>query len=700
MVVLVGRSGRRALLTMYSAASYGSGIEPPPDWPFRTWLALIHTGDNHGPPRPDEVREMLAHARKQLPDVRVRIGRLSDFADAIREEGRSIPVVRGDMPDTWIHGPMGDPAGARLARNARPAIDTAEQLACLLSCWGVDCPSRSAALHTAREQSLLYGEHTWGGALSWVTSYSQKTPFWYGNAWQAERDAGRFQRLEKSWAEHSAYIEQANELVQPVLQEQLETLARAVNVRGERVVVFNPLPWQRSGLVVVRGMMRDGSVAPADGGEVAAIWSDGDHSSFIAQDLPASGYRTYQFVDARSPVNELQIDRSMRRLQNRYFSVTLNPSQGAVQSIVDRRTGRELVDASAAHAFGRYLYQRFDADQVAAYVRDYVKIGADWALTELGKPDLPPATEIPYQAAFPKNCSLSFAESPGMVRGIMKSAPGGGLSHAVTTQLTLYADLPYVDLKVTVHDKAADPWPEAGWICLPFQLDTPEIRLGRLGGIVDPSQDLVPGTNRDLSAVQSGVAMLEDGGFGVAVCPLDSPLISLERPGCWRYSDDFVPREPTVFVHLFNNQWSTNFRLWNSGTWTSRVRIWADDPLDLDAGLVTPAFEARYPPVSASVTADPGILGVSRQGLQFSRKGVALVGFGPYANDSATLLRLWELAGTSGRVTITLPRGMNVTTVQPVDLRGRPTGQPVSMDGDAFTFDLRAFAPASFWLQE
>ena len=80
--------------------------------------------------------------------------------------------------------------------------------------------------------------------------------------------------------------------------------------------------------------------------------------------------------------------------------------------------------------------------------------------------------------------------------------------------------------------------------------------------------------------------------------------------------------------------------------------------------------------------------------------GVALVGFYRYANDKATLLRVWELAGTSGQVTMTLPRGMNVTTVQPVDLRGRPTGQPMSMDGDAFTFDLRAFAPASFRLQE
>ncbi|MCZ7635577.1 MAG: hypothetical protein M5U12_05705 [Verrucomicrobia bacterium] len=114
-----GPDGSR-LLTMYTAESYGTGLVPPSDWPHRSWLALIHTGDNHGPPTPDEVGKLLAEARSKLPGVRVRIGRLSDFADAILAERPSLSVVRGDMPDTWIHGPMSDPQGpASLARSAR-----------------------------------------------------------------------------------------------------------------------------------------------------------------------------------------------------------------------------------------------------------------------------------------------------------------------------------------------------------------------------------------------------------------------------------------------------------------------------------------------------------------------------------------------------------------------------------------------------
>lgn len=43
--------------------------------------------------------------------MKVRIGRLSDFSDALLAEHPTLPVIRGDMPDTWIHGPMSDPAG-------------------------------------------------------------------------------------------------------------------------------------------------------------------------------------------------------------------------------------------------------------------------------------------------------------------------------------------------------------------------------------------------------------------------------------------------------------------------------------------------------------------------------------------------------------------------------------------------------------
>ncbi|HWH70197.1 MAG TPA: hypothetical protein VNT26_12490, partial [Candidatus Sulfotelmatobacter sp.] len=92
-----GPDGSR-LLTMYTAEGYGTGLVPPPDWPWRTWLALIQTGDNHGPPQPEETQKLLAEARQKLPGATVRIGRMSDFADAVLAEQPRLPIIRADMP--------------------------------------------------------------------------------------------------------------------------------------------------------------------------------------------------------------------------------------------------------------------------------------------------------------------------------------------------------------------------------------------------------------------------------------------------------------------------------------------------------------------------------------------------------------------------------------------------------------------------
>ena len=73
--------------------------------------------------------------------------------------------------------------------------------------------------------------------------------------------------------------------------------------------------------------------------------------------------------------------------------------------------------------------------------------------------------------------------------------------------------------------------------------------------------------------------------------------------------------------------------------------------------------------------------------------------FGPNPDGGGTLLRLWELAGQSGSVTVKLPPGTKATTAQPTDLRGRPSGVAVPIQADAFDVPLKGFAPASFELQ-
>jgi alpha-mannosidase len=740
-----GPDGSR-LLTMYSAEDYGTGLVPPPDWPHRTWLALIHTGDNHGPPRPDEVRQVLEQARAKLPGVRVRIGRLSDFSDAILAETSEIPVVRGDMPDTWIHGPMSDPQGAALARRIRPRIAMVEALDTLLPLWGVEPPPVRDAIAKAYEQSLLYGEHTWGGAYWWIYGSYRAV---YGEAWRSERAAGRFDRIEASWAEHTAYIENAERLIDPLLERQLATLAQAVAEDRDRILLFNPLPWVRSpGVASARvtdtrfklEMGPGHGVTPArindlGGARSLGIFENldfgpafydvhGDEIRLLVPPILPSGYQVLAHTGALvNPMHMTHTDADEARLAAGGFTATLDPARGTIAAL--RVAGQmppggatvpavaEAVDVNSPYGFGQILYERFDSNQVAAFVSAYVKSTAHWATNELGKPMLPPASVSPYQAVSPTNFTATYRSSFFAAEAILTAPASEAVPFGVTTRYLFYNGLPWFDLEVTLHQKPADPWPEAAWICLPFELEDPQFRLGRLGGIVNPARDLVPGSNHHLHAIHTGLAVFDRTGRGFGVCPIDSPLVSLGEPGGWRYSADFIPGKAAIFINLFNNQWTTNFRLWNEGTWTSRVRIWSFHRYDPVESLVRPALEARYPVQAVCATGKGGAIPTSGHGIAlrhldrtdavappFSprRKNVLVTAFGRSPHDPGILLRLWELAGEDGDCQVDLPKAMAVGRALPVDLRGQPIGPAVTVVGNRFPAVLKGFAPASYLL--
>ena len=155
-----GPDGSR-VLTMFSPR-YGSDLCPLAGWPHKTWLCMWMTSDNQGPPDSKMVNALFARAKRDLPGVRVRFGQLSDFADAILREKPDLPVVRKETPDTWIHGIGSMPIETQLAHATRPRIAVLESLDTLLGVWGVPTAPAGPIVREAYENTLLFGEHTWG----------------------------------------------------------------------------------------------------------------------------------------------------------------------------------------------------------------------------------------------------------------------------------------------------------------------------------------------------------------------------------------------------------------------------------------------------------------------------------------------------------------------------------------------------------
>ena len=137
------------------------------------------------------------------------------------------------MPDTWIHGVMSMPQETAIVRANRPRIAALEALHAMLV--GQALPPRRPAkparsqkdtIAAAYEQSLLYGEHTWGASSRFYS------PRKYGKAWQEEYAQGKYAMAEDSWREHGHYALKVRELIQPSLEVDLANLAPRWPWRG------------------------------------------------------------------------------------------------------------------------------------------------------------------------------------------------------------------------------------------------------------------------------------------------------------------------------------------------------------------------------------------------------------------------------------------------------------------------------------
>jgi len=631
----------------------GHNLLPPPNWPYKTWVAIIVTGDNSGPPGADGVKSIFAEAAQKLPGVDVRMGTMEEFADAILAEKPHLPVVKGETPDTWIHGCMCDPGGMRLARNCRPLISAVEVLNTQLRHWGLPVPHSTNELVEAYEQSLLYSEHTWGRSTS-VNVYGaefRKLP------------ESSYKDLEDSWEDKTDYIRNAAKITTSILGKDLGALAQAVDWNGPRVVVYNPLPWSRSGVVEIDGR------------------------TFFADEVPACGYKTFPAPAAIESTTSTD-----STLENEFFEVRLDPARGCIASLRDNRTGRQWVDDVSEFGLGQYLNERFELAQTDGYCRDYQQ--GRWGSTlheGMRKPGLPP--DVRYRAASGRHGSVRSIKSREVSSAIL-DMPGDPANHlpAASLRVSLHRARPFIDLELTIINKAKDNWPEADWLCLPFKLIAPQFSVWRNLGIMDPARDILTGANRHLHAVGLGVTITGADGASISLCPLDHPLISLDTPGIWKFSLDFVPKKSIVFLNLYNNQWNTNYRYWYSGTWSSRVRVWIGND------LAVPALEARVPLLGAAATGLGGRLPAARAGVSVSRPGVLVTAFGSSPALKGTLLRIWEVAGKSGKIVVKLPSGAAAKAAQPVDLRGRPSGRAIPVRNDSFELSIKAFAPASFEL--
>lgn len=684
------------LMTMYFGPYYGTSPAPPEDWPYKTWLAIIHTNDNTGAPTFDEFKKAIHDIEEKNPGAKVRTGSMADFYKAIEAENPQLPVVRGDMPDTWIHGYMSMPREVKLARKLGGDIFNLQKLNTLVGLWGGKSdPTVPANANEALEGIHLFNEHTFGLAMS-----HGHAGYWaYGNDFESQRAQGFYEPIEFSWQEKSQRVVSADQRFAPVMSQKLKELAASVQVNGERIVVFNPLPRERSGLVTLHTNSNlKKALKDVATGRIIRFSKDHNIYRFNVAHVPPMGYTTLIPVDETdtSSVTGLRIDRKKALMENDFLKVELDTLDGTVKSLIDKKSGKEMVSTDSEWKFGQYVNERFSKTITDQYAKDYIKGGWNWAYAELGRINL---TDEPYQRISGKHPKIELVKDEISVSARVHFSSEVSHGHTYSVIFTLYQDKPWLETIWSINGKPADAWPEGGWISFPLNIEKPQFKLGRPGAIVDPATDFVKGSNLDYGFLNTGMAVVDTKGQGAGITSPDVPAVSLDRPGLWKYSTSFIPQKPNVFFNLYNNQWGTNFTEWIEGSWSARFYIWGIGRYENEASVITPSEEIRNPLMAGHAYGNAGNMPVSSQGISLSEKGILITAFEKNQDGIGTVLRLWEQAGKTRNIEVHLPEGHDFKFATPVNLRGEPVGNKFPVTGNSLHIGLKAYCPYSCILE-
>lgn len=199
------KNGNR-ILTMYTRF-YGSRLRPPRGWKYPVWMALNQTGDNEGGHSVSVIEEM----KRGLPKHwEFRTGSMDDFArELFRYDLSDLPVVRGELGDTWIHGGGTYPGAMGRYRRTRSLFYRLNEEA---EKKHIDISSEAEEF---RDIALQVVEHTFGINICRCIGYERE---YEKTAFLRERESRpEYALAEKSWEEQRERVSR------------LETIAKGIS---------------------------------------------------------------------------------------------------------------------------------------------------------------------------------------------------------------------------------------------------------------------------------------------------------------------------------------------------------------------------------------------------------------------------------------------------------------------------------------
>lgn len=468
-------------------------------------IALAHARDdhgeqdNHGPHTARQVVDTFRETREQFPKANVIASTLDAYAEELMQIKSHLPVVMEEIGDTWIHGAGTDPK----------KVSQFRELYRLRSQWLADqrISSNSKGFSKFSRSLLLVAEHTWGmdekTHLADYVNYRR-------DQFERAREQANFKKLESSWVEQRAYLDQA------------------IKALGD------------SGLI-------DEAI---------------NHLNKIEPIVPDKcGFEKVSDVATE--------------FETAHFAIGFDASCGAISHLLDKKAKQTW--AAGKHLMGLVRYQTFSQADYDRFLSQYLASRPPWAIPDFSKPGMADAgTECNWW--LPTKFQL-FMRKDGVGHHFIleltmpqKCVDDYGCPEIFTLEITLFDQVPVIDLNLQWFQKPANRLPEAIWFSF-----CPQVReakgwmMDKMGQQISPL-NIVRNGNRKLHAVGKGV-LYRDGEHEIAIETLDAPLVAPGEPSLLNFNNEQPPLDQGMHFNLYNNVWGTNFPMWYEEDARFRFRL-------------------------------------------------------------------------------------------------------------------------------
>lgn len=485
-------------------------LEKDKEYPYDIFPMTWCMADNT--PIDVDLPEAVKSWNEEFAYPRLKICTATEMMEAFEKRwGNQLPVKKGDFTEYWTDGLGSSAEKTGQGREVKEKLVQAEIL------WSMLHPNEEEPQKLAQEawrNMLLSTEHTW----AFMDPYKQPIQ-------------------DNILATKYGYFDKALLLTNQLMQEAYKNIE---DKNSDHLSVFNTDSWEKSSLVTLPGDLADkyGRIVDEKGNEVLSQRLSTGEWVFIAEQVPALGYRSYFLKKGKAnvPLQKKEKQNSNPILENDLVKITLDSLTGDIISL--QYADNEFVDKKAVVALNSYRYLKGSSSSGYAYK--------------------------------PSNVRIYIGEQGPIVNSLIVKSDAEGCND-LSREVRLIQGCAGVELINKINKRATL---EKEGIHFGFAFDIPnsKINVDIPWGVMELEKEQLPFANRNWIAMQRWLDV-SNANKGVIWCSMNAycfesgDMAANILGGAYNspaWIKELCPSS-TIYSWALNNHWHTNFRLSQDG---------------------------------------------------------------------------------------------------------------------------------------